>query len=130
MTAKQLVPRPEVMQISQDMWRIVWLDDSEWTQRHLDDSSDGLTYGRESTVYMKVATGNVMEQHYQTVLLHEVLHACLATSYGTDQPFVDDMKSADAEEFFVGQMAPPLMYVLKTNDHVLKYLLSDGTVQR
>jgi hypothetical protein len=127
--AARLVERPEVVQINQDMWRINWLSDDEWGAAHLDDNSGGLTYGRETTIYIRTAP-NCMEQHYQATLLHELMHAALSTNYGTGQSAMDEMKADEAEEFMVGLLAPPLLFVLKYNEHVRKYLLSDGTVQR
>lgn len=129
MTAPKLVDRPDVVQINQDIWRIEWLDDTEWGTEHLDDSSGGLTYGRETTIYIRTAP-NCMEQHYQSTLLHELMHACLSTSYAADQAAVKDMDARDAEEFLVGLLAPPMLFMFKYNDHVRKYLMSDGTVQR
>jgi predicted metalloprotease with PDZ domain len=124
------VERPVALQINADVWRVEWLGEAEWTAQHLDDAADGLTYGRETTIYIRMATSNAMEQHYQGILIHEILHACAATTYSANNTILEHLPAEKHEEYWVGALSPPLLYVLRANPHVLKYLISDGTVQR
>lgn len=129
--AANRVPRPEQMVINNDAWRIIWLNEDDWYQRHLDDASDALTYKRERVIYIRTTGPNVLEQYYQSLLCHELVHACIAvTGQGTLEPVKDMSESEAVEEFFAGILGPTLLSVIKMNPPVVKYLMSDGTVRR
>lgn len=129
--AANRVPRPEQMVINADAWRIIWFTEDEWYQHHLDDEGDALTYGRERIIYMRTSGPNILEQYYQGLLCHELVHACIHTSgHGTLEPVKDMSATNDIEELFAGVLGPMLLSVLKMNPPVVKYLMSDGTVRR
>jgi hypothetical protein len=67
--------------------------------------------------------GLATESHYQEVLLHEVLHAVWDSTMLTH---INLNEQSDAEEFVISLQTPPLLFILKQNPGLSKYLLSDG----
>lgn len=120
------VPRPDHAFVGNHTYSIEWLDVQEWEDRRLDDSADAMTHARHQTIQVRVY-GPSAESHYQEVLLHELLHTVWDSTMLTHQ---DLTKQDDAEEFVISMQSPPLLFILKQNPDLVKWLLSDGTVVR
>lgn len=120
------VARPEHAFIGNHTYAIEWLGDEDWQRLHLVEGADGATYATQQTIYMHIR-GNARESHYQEILLHELTHAVWDV---TGLTHVDLAKHDEAEEFIVGIQAPQLLFVLKQNPPLVKYLMSDPTVVR
>ena len=125
MTAKW-VERPDVVMIGIHVYRIEWLSVDEWIANNMPNDAIGMTDSDAAMIRIQHRPGG-HESRYQDTLIHEILHAIWDLSSLHNQ---DPSKLDDPEEFIVGLISPYLLGVLKDNPHVLKYLLSDGTVVR
>lgn len=121
MTAKKFVPRPDHVFIINHTYQIIWLNEDEWLDDRHDPDSDAETYARVNHIYMRIRQG-VHETHYQEVLWHEIGHCIWDCTMLTH---VDLHELKDAEEFVVGLQSPPMVFVLRQNPDLLKWLVSD-----
>ena len=123
------VARPDHAFIGNHTYSIDWLTVDEWQGRDYPMDKDGLTYGATSTICMRLLSGR-REALYQEVLLHEITHA-VWDSVGFS--LTDDWHNGephDVEERTILLQTPMLLFTLKQNPDLTKYLLSDGTVVR
>ncbi len=120
------VPRPDHAFIGNHTYAIEWLGDEDWQRGHHPPDTDGATYATQQTIYMHIR-GNARESHYQEILLHELTHAAWDV---TGLTHVDLKEQAEPEEFICGLQSPQLLFILKQNPHVTKYLMSDPTLVR
>jgi len=125
--AANRVSRPDHVFIGNHTYRIEWVDVQEWEERRLADDADAMTHARHQTIQVRLYSQHTMESHYQEVLLHEITHACWDSTMLTH---ADLAAQEDAEEFVISLQSPALLFVLKQNPELTKYLMSDGTVTR
>jgi hypothetical protein len=65
------------------------------------------------------------------VLLHELHHAIWASTYITGSDWLTEFsKVDDLEEAIIGMITPHLIAMLRMNEHVTQYLMSDSTAVR
>lgn len=122
MPNKAYVPRPDHVFVASDAIRVEWLTEDEWMAAHLDDGNGAETHAEVGRIYMRLRPGKA-ESRYQETLLHELLHVIWDT---TQLTHVDLSKIENTEEFIVGLQSPTLLFILRHNPHLVKWLLSDG----
>lgn len=120
------IPRPDHAFVGNHTYRIEWLSQDEWDNAHLDQDSDACTYASKQVMYFRLLDG-AQESHYQELMVHELTHAVWDSTMLTHVTLSDQ---TDPEEFIIGLQSPALLFILKMNEVVTKWILSDGTVVR
>lgn len=123
------VPRPEHAFIGNHTYTIDWLSNDDWFGRDFDMSKDGLTYGHKSAIFIRLVPERA-ESLYQEIVLHELTHASWDSSGFSliENWHVGDQR--DVEENVILTQTPGMLFLLKQNPHVTKWLLADGQVRR
>jgi hypothetical protein len=119
-------PRPEHIFIGNHTYQVEWLSQNEWEDRRLDEHADALTHARHQLIQIRTYAPS-RESHYQEVLFHELTHAVWDSTMLTH---ADLSAQEDPEEFVIGLQSPQLLFILKQNPDLVKWLMSDGTVVR
>jgi hypothetical protein len=105
--------RPKAMKLGLTRWRV------EWGREALDrllgpgSNDDGVCRPGLAAIAVETLPGNPIGE--RELLLHEVLHACVAAS-SLDVPL-------DQEEPLVAAIAPRLLEALRQNPALIRYLL-------
>lgn len=127
MTAPRLTPRPEHVHVGHVTYSVLWLTNDEWTARNHEADWGGISNHQQNYIGVRLMTG-VQETTYQEYLLHEVLHCVWATtSLNFNAKFFPE---DDREEAIIQTEAQGLLFVMKHNPDLVKYLTSDGNMVR
>lgn len=126
MTPPKQHPRPEHLFIGNHTYQVEWLDEDEWEDRRLESDADALTHARHQLIQVRCYR-SARESHYQEVVLHEITHAVWDATMLTHAKLAEQ---DDDEEFVVSLQTPALLFVLKQNPHLMRWLMDDGTVIR
>lgn len=82
-------------------------------QPHFDAETDGFTEIKTNEIFIKPG---LQHQYEQVVVLHEIMHACRASSH------LNALDLNDAEESYINAVAPVLYAALHDNPDLLDYL--------
>lgn len=117
-------PRPESVFVGHVCYSIEWLPNDEWERSGENPNWAGVSKHMEMRIIIRLVVG-AQEVHFQETLLHEILHAVWATTglNHAHESFPDE----EREEALVSMQSPGLVFVLKHNPQVLKYIISDGS---
>lgn len=121
------VERPESVFIGHTTWSIDWLTGDEWRVHNHPDSADGICYARRNQICIRIEA-EARESHYQNTVWHEITHAIWDETGLTH--YLKDVASDEQEEFNVGLQSPLMVFVMKHNPQLIKWLQSDGTLVR
>jgi hypothetical protein len=109
---------PKTVQIGPLLWRITTsLADYQAFALSENDKALGFCRLEDLTIVIKPSIPTVLKQE---TLLHEVLHAIVATQGGV----VPTAKGSELEEAFVSATSPMLLLVLRDNPDLVAFLLS------
>ena len=126
-------PRPTEVFLLHERFDIEWLTEDQWVERKYDEGWSGVTFAEDGLIAVRATVGK-KESRLQEVLLHEVLHAVwdsVKLNHADYPGPSDDTAQREAhEEMIIGTQAPPLLFVLKRNPGLYKYLMSDGDHRR
>lgn len=120
------VERPGEIQIGNHLFRIDWLSPEEWESARHPDSAAAVTEAEGQMIGIRLKA-SAAESFYQELLFHEITHAVWDSTMLTHAP-LDSIE--DKEEFVISLQSPVMLGVLRTNPHLVKYMMSDGTVVR
>lgn len=123
--------RPDHAFIGNHTYSIEWLTTDEWVGRDFPIDKDGLTYGAKSVIFVRLIPERP-EALYQEILFHELTHAVWDT---VGLSLIEDWhthgeSSNSVEENVILLQTPMLLFVLKQNPAITKWLQADGQVRR
>lgn len=120
------VSRPDYAYVGNHTYTINWFTQQEWEAGHLDPDSDACTFASLKQIYIRLLD-QVVESHYQELVLHELMHAVWDSTMLTHTKLTEP---EDPEEFIIGISTPALLFTLRMTPDLNKYLMSDGSVVR
>jgi len=112
--------RPTSLRIGWATWKVRWLTDKQWAKQAPDHPDEGgLTYTGCLEIWVRKHHA-MSEDMMREVLLHEILHAAVATA--AVGPALGRVKKRDIEETAVAAIAGPLLGALRDNPGLADYL--------
>jgi hypothetical protein len=129
MAEPKFAPRPDHVFIHNHTYEIKWMNAEEWQRGDYSTDEDGLTYNDRGLILMRLVPDR-LESMYQETLMHEIMHAIWCDTGLSLHGDWDSGEIGDKEEYIILRTSPSLVFMLKNNPHVTKYLLADGNVRR
>lgn len=129
MAAKANHPRPDHAWVGAKTYDILWYNEEEWADNHLNENDCGLTYAGRNHIYMRLMPG-ATEGNFQEVLLHEITHAIWNETHLTHLNDTLAKDPSDLEETVIGIQSPALLLMLQQNPHIVGYLQADPAARR
>lgn len=112
--------KPDHVIIMGCRWAIVYHDEKAWQKNeNLDNGNSGETWAHRHEIHVRVEVVDALGT--RDIVLHEIMHAALATTGATYT--TKHIKKRDMEEFMVNSLTPPLLAVLNDNPKLLAWLL-------
>lgn len=101
-------------------WAILYHDEKSWNKNEaLDNGNSGETWTHKHEIHVRVNVVDALGM--RDIVLHEIMHAALATTGATYT--TRHIQKKDMEEFMVISLTPPLLAVLSDNPGLLAWLL-------
>lgn len=125
MASKKFVPRPDEVVVMHQHFNIQWLTEEEWNRAGWPDGAGGVCSEHQALIALRLEF-DLTENKLRERLLHEITHACWATTNLTHVIDMDGGLPNDTEESILLMQTPPLLMVLRQNPAVMAWLVDDA----